>query len=58
VYDEEVIGEALKAAQFMREAREQDGVVFVHCAMGKSRSVSAIIMFLMVDHQMTYDQSL
>lgn len=32
--------------------------MFVHCAMGKSRSVSAIIMYLIDYRQMSYEESL
>ncbi len=48
----------MKASQFMKEAIDQGGVVFVHCAMGKSRSVSSIIMYLMHHHNMDYEESL
>lgn len=42
----------------MNEAIEGGGQVFVHCAMGKSRSVSAIIMYLINHRQMSYEESL
>ena len=42
----------------MKEAIDQGGVVFVHCAMGKSRSVSSIIMYLMHHKNMNYEESL
>jgi dual specificity phosphatase 12 len=55
---EELISEVLRAAHFIHEAIDQGGIVFVHCAKGKSRSVSAIIMYLMVYHQLDYSESL
>ena len=36
-------------------AHQEGGVVFVHCALGKSRSVSSIIMYLMNYRNMSYD---
>ena len=32
--------------------------MFVHCAMGKSRSVAAILVYLMLYRGMTYDEGL
>jgi protein-tyrosine phosphatase len=55
---EELIPEVLKAAHFIDDAIKSGGTVFVHCAMGKSRSVSAIIMYLMHHQRMSYEESL
>ena len=54
-----MIGEAKRAAEFVHKSRDEEkGVVFVHCAMGRSRSVSVIVMYLMTYHSMSYDESL
>lgn len=37
---------------------EEGGIVFVHCALGQSRSVSCIIMYLMMFRAMNYEDSL
>ena len=36
----------------------EGGVVFVHCAVGQSRSVACIIMYLMLYRNMNYADSL
>lgn len=52
--EEQVIGEAERAAHFINEALRCGGVVYVHCAKGRSRSVSVIIMYLMLFLRMSY----
>lgn len=32
----------------IEKAHDDNGIVFVHCAMGKSRSVCVIIIYLMI----------
>jgi dual specificity phosphatase 12 len=36
-----------RTSEFVREGLEGGGAVFVHCAMGKSRSAAAVVAFLM-----------
>ncbi|KAL1596625.1 hypothetical protein SLS60_009273 [Paraconiothyrium brasiliense] len=36
-----------KTAEFVREGLQNNGGVFVHCAMGKSRSAAVVVAFLM-----------
>lgn len=44
--------------QFFERALANDGRVLVHCKAGISRSVSTLIMFLMVSVEMTYEEAL
>ena len=52
---EYVIVEATKGANFIASALSEGGCVYVHCAVGKSRSVSCIIMYLMKFRRMSYE---
>ncbi|OCK73916.1 phosphatases II [Lepidopterella palustris CBS 459.81] len=44
--------------RFVREGLEQGGGVFVHCAMGKSRSATLVIAYLMAEHHLAPSQAL
>lgn len=64
---EDVIQPCIGAAEFIRIfsvikdnslSTKEENKVFVHCAMGKSRSVAAIIVYLMKYQQMGFKQSL
>jgi len=48
-----------KVFEFMEEIvnHESDQVVLVHCAMGKSRSATMVIMFLMKKFKWSYDKA-
>ncbi|XVE84316.1 hypothetical protein DITRI_Ditri17bG0003200 [Diplodiscus trichospermus] len=43
---------------FIDEAKRQNGGVLVHCVVGKSRSVTIIVAYLMKKHGMTLSQAL
>ncbi|KAL0836785.1 hypothetical protein Bca101_088675 [Brassica carinata] len=43
---------------FIDEAKKQGGSVLVHCFVGKSRSVTVIVAYLMKKHGMTLTQAL
>ena len=40
------------------DAGLKDGGVFVHCAMGKSRSATLVVAYLMWKHEITWEQAL
>ncbi|NP_998144.2 dual specificity protein phosphatase 19b [Danio rerio] len=43
--------------EFITQARQQDGVVLVHCNAGVSRSASVVIGFLMSELKMSFDEA-
>lgn len=42
----------------LRDESKMDSTVLVHCAMGRSRSVAAVLAFLMHDQRVSFDQAL
>ncbi|KAL7880586.1 hypothetical protein SRHO_G00028400 [Serrasalmus rhombeus] len=43
--------------EFIDQAREQDGVVLIHCNAGVSRSASIAIGYLMARHKMPFEEA-
>ena len=46
------------AARSIHEVLKQGGTVLVHCAMGISRSVSLVLLYLMTHHNMSLSSAL
>lgn len=46
VEDDNLLGELPQAVEFITKALESGGRVLIHCAMGKSRSVTVAVAFL------------
>ena len=44
--------------RFIKEAKDQNGIVLVHCKMGMSRSASSVIAFLMKEYEMNNEDAL
>ena len=44
--------------RFIKEAKDQNGCVLVHCKMGMSRSASSVVAYLMKEYKMVNDQAL
>ena len=44
--------------KFIKEAKDQNGTVLVHCKMGMSRSASSVIAFLMKEYGMNNEEAL
>ena len=43
--------------EFMEENFEnEDGIIFVHCAFGKSRSASIVFMYIMKKYEWTFER--
>ncbi|CAA7012968.1 unnamed protein product [Microthlaspi erraticum] len=47
-----------ECVEFIDEAKRQGGSVLVHCFVGKSRSVTIVVAYLMKKHGMTLNQAL
>ncbi|XP_064652922.1 dual specificity protein phosphatase 3-like [Lineus longissimus] len=47
-----------KTADFMQEALDSGGKVLVHCIMGRSRSPTLVLAYLMKKHGMTAEEAL
>jgi len=47
-----------ECVDFIDEAKRQGGSVLVHCFVGKSRSVTIVVAYLMKKHGMTLAQAL
>ena len=44
--------------RFIKEAKDQNGIVLVHCKMGMSRSASSVIAYLMKEYEMNNEDAL
>ena len=44
--------------KFIKEAKDQNGTVLVHCKMGMSRSASSVIAFIMKEYGMNNEEAL
>ena len=44
--------------KFIKEAKEQNGSILVHCKMGVSRSASCVIAYLMKEYKLNMHQAL
>ena len=53
----DVKGAMPKAVNFMRNVEKSNGRVLVHCISGISRSVTVIIMYLMMEHGLSLKES-
>ncbi|OWM69847.1 dual specificity protein phosphatase 1-like [Punica granatum] len=47
-----------ECCEFINEAKSQGGGVLVHCFMGRSRSVSVVVAYLMKKHGMSLSQAM
>ncbi|ESP04713.1 hypothetical protein LOTGIDRAFT_135743 [Lottia gigantea] len=45
-------------AEFIHDALQKDGEVYVHCVQGVSRSATIVIAYLMIKHHMTAQDAL
>ena len=45
---EDPIDRCVQAAQFIKKAMDEGGKIFVHCNLGRSRSVSVILVYLLL----------
>ena len=43
---------------FITEAQTSGGKVYIHCLVGRSRSASVILFYLMIHHDMTLEQAM
>jgi protein-tyrosine phosphatase len=55
--DENILIWFKEAFDFINEAINNKGKVYVHCAMGISRSASVVIGYLMYVNKLTYDDA-
>ncbi|KAF2737307.1 dual specificity protein phosphatase 12 [Polyplosphaeria fusca] len=58
VEDENLLEHFPATCAFIQDAVDSGGAVLVHCAMGKSRSASCVIAYLMQKHGVTVEQAL
>ncbi|KAF2209194.1 hypothetical protein CERZMDRAFT_114129 [Cercospora zeae-maydis SCOH1-5] len=56
--NEDLLKHLPKTTAFIEEALSKGGAVFVHCAMGKSRSATVVIAYLMWKYNLTPDEAL
>ncbi|XP_070833829.1 dual specificity protein phosphatase 19-like isoform X2 [Chaetodon trifascialis] len=55
--DTDIISHVGECSSFIDGAREQDGVVLVHCNAGVSRSSSIVIGYLMLREELSFDDA-
>jgi atypical dual specificity phosphatase len=55
---ESLLPKAVRAAYDIKQLKDTGAITLVHCAQGRSRSVSVALVYLMIEYQWPYEQAL